>query len=431
MNNFYREYDNDINRTTRVLENLADIRRDYGSVRRSSSHKDEEQGNEAIVNHSSGKINFRNNTRKSKIKAALKGVAFVLIASLSGGVTATILIEGKYSSYFTEKPSYISGTGIYTPGKPDYSSNVIPKNVTNMIAETVAPAVVGISNNADNFFNETINSYSGSGIIFDSNGYIVTSYHVIQGADRVMVKLPYNKLDPFEAKVVGVDKNSDIAVIKIDAKDLPIVKFGDAASVRQGDVAVAIGNPFGQEYGSSITNGIISSINRKVKIKDNDTGKEITYKIFQTDSEIYAGGYGGPLCNEAGEVIGLISSSIQPLAGMNFAISIDEVKKVINAIKESDEPTRYGFGIEGVTVENVGGKGIKSFYVLKVAQGSGAEAAGIQNWDIIIEVNGQKISSKEEFIALEKTFKDGDVVNCKVWRNEEVFDVNVKISAIE
>jgi len=168
-----------------------------------------------------------------------------------------------------------------------------------------------------------------------------------------------------------------------------------------------------------------------VKIKDNDTGKEITYKIFQTDSEIYAGGYGGPLCNEAGEVIGLISSSIQPLAGMNFAISIDEVKKVINAIKESDEPTRYGFGIEGVTVENVGGKGIKSFYVLKVAQGSGAEAAGIQNWDIIIEVNGQKISSKEEFIALEKTFKDGDVVNCKVWRNEEVFDVNVKISAIE
>lgn len=430
MSNFYKDYDNDLNRTTRVLENLADIRRDYGS-NRSSSHKDKEQGDEAIINQSSGKINFRKNTRKAKIKTALKGVAFVLIASFSGGITATILIESKYNSNFTEKPSYSLGKGVYSSGKSYAPSNVIPKNVNNMIAETVAPAVVGISNNADNFVNETINSYSGSGIIFDSNGYIVTSYHVIQGADKVMVKLPFNTVDPFEAKVVGVDKNSDIAVIKIDAKDLPVVDFGEAASVRQGDVAVAIGNPFGQEYGSFITNGIISSISRKVKTKDSESGKETTYKIFQTDTDVYAGGDGGPLCNEAGEVIGLITSSIQPLSGMNFAISIDEVKKVIKAINDSVEGPRLGFGIEGYTVYNVGSKGIKGFYVINVIAGSGAEAAGIQYWDIIMEVDGKKIASKEEFIAIEKTFKDGDVVTCKVWRNEKVFDVNIKISAYE
>ncbi|NLZ48353.1 MAG: PDZ domain-containing protein [Clostridiales bacterium] len=429
MSNFYKDYD-DLNRTTRVLENLSDIRRDYGSIK-SGSNINKEQGDEFIVNHSSGKINFRKNTRKAKMKAALKGVIFVFIASLSGGITATILIENKYSSYLTEKPRYISGNGVYIGGKPFTSSSVIPKNATNIVAETVAPAVVGISNNADNFVNETINSYSGSGIIFDSNGYIVTSYRIIQGADKIMVKLPFNTMDSFQATVVGVDKNSDIAVIKIDAKDLPVAKFGEGANVRQGDVGIAIGNPFGQEYGSFITNGIISSINRKVKSKDSESGKETTYKIFQTDTEVYAGGYGGPLCNELGEVIGLLSSSIQPLSGMNFAISIDEVKKVINAINNSTEGPRLGFGIEGVTVNNVGGKGIKGFYVLDVIPGSGAEAAGIQSWDIIMEVAGEKINSKEEFIAKEETFRDGDIVPCKVWRNEKVFDVNIKVSAIE
>jgi serine protease Do len=432
MSNFYKDFNNDYaNRTTRVLENLADIRRDYEG-NNSSSHKDKEQGDEATMNHSSGKINFRNNKRKTKIKAALKGIVFILVASLSGAATATILIEKKYAANFTEKPSYIPGGGIYTSGEPHQSSySVIPKNVTNIVAEVVGPTVVGISNNADNFFDETINSYSGSGVIFASNGYIVTSYQVIQGADKVMVKLPFNTVNPFEAKVVGVDKNSDIAVIKIDAKDLPVARFGEAARVRQGDVAVAIGNPFGQEYGSSITNGVISSINRKVKVKDSSTGKETTYRIFQTDTEIYAGGNGGPLCNEAGEVIGLISSSINPLPGMNFAVSIDEVKKVIKAINDTVEDPRLGFGIEGATVDNVGSKAIKGFYVVNVIPDSGAEEAGIKNWDIIIEVDGKKISSKEEFMAMEDTFKDGDVVTCKVWRNEKVFDVDIRISEIE
>lgn len=430
MNNFYRDFDNEVNRTTKVLENLADIRRDYTSST-GSSHKDKKQGDETIVNQSSGKINFRNNTRKTRIKTAFKGIVFVLIASLSGGVTATILIESKYGSYDPQKPSYTTGSGIYTPGKPQQYSSVIPKNNTNLVAEKVGPAVVGISNSSENFFNETLTSYSGSGIIFDPNGYIVTSYHVIQGADKVMVKLPYNTNDPFEAKVVGVDKNSDIAVIKIDAKDLPVAQFGEAASVRQGDVAVAIGNPFGQEYGSSITTGSISSISRRVKNKDNDSGKETTYQIFKTDTEVYSGGYGGPLCNELGEVIGLISSSIQPLSGMNFAISIDEVKKVIKAINDGVEGPRLGFGIEGATVDNVGNKGIKGFYVVTVIPGSGAEEAGIQYWDIIMEVDGKKINSKEEFIAIENTFKDGDIVACKVWRNEKVFEVNIKIAPIE
>lgn len=389
-----------------------------------------EQGDGMKMNQSSGAIKFRNNKRKTKIKAILKGIAFVLIASVSGGVTAAVIIESKFEPPTTTGPTYNSNENIYLTEPYPVTSSVIPKTNINKVAETVSPAVVGISHNADSFFGNSVSKFSGSGVVFDSKGYIVTNYHVIQGADKIMVKLPFNTVNPYEATVIGFDKTSDIAVLKIDAKDLPAARFGLSDRVRQGDAAIAIGNPLGEEYGGTVTTGVISATNRKLKVKNADNGQEMIYKVLQTDAPIYPGSSGGPLCNEAGEVIGLVSLNMSQsyVAGMGFAISIDEVKKVIQAIQENKEIERPTFGIDGGIAENVGAKGVNGVYVANVSSGSGAEAAGIKYMDILLEVGGKKVNTIEEFESIEEGFKIGETVHCKVWRDGKTFEVDINIT---
>ncbi|WP_139905945.1 S1C family serine protease [Clostridium thermarum] len=392
---------------------------------------DVEEEDNLRMSNCSGAIKFRNNKRKSKLKAVLKGITFVFIASVSGGVTAAIIVDTKAEPSVVG-PTYNSPGSIYL-ADPYPVSSVIPKNSVNNVAETVTPAVVGISHNADDFSGNTTSKFSGSGVVFDSNGYIVTNYHVIQGAEKIMVKLPFNTATPYEAQVVGVDKTWDIAVIKIDAKGLPAARFGQSSKVRQGDMAIAIGNPLGEEYGGTVTTGVVSATGRKLKVKNDETGQEMIYKVFQTDAPIYPGSSGGPLCNEAGEVIGLVSlnASQSFVNGMGFAISIDEVKKVIQAIQENREIERPSFGIEGGTAENVGEKGVNGVYVTNVLDGSGADAAGIKYMDIILEVNGKKINTKEDFEDLEENFQIGTIVKCKVWRDGTTFEVDVTITKLQ
>jgi serine protease Do len=398
---------------------------------RESSLEIGEQENSIKMNNSSGAIKFRSNKRKTKFKAVLKGIAFICIASVSGGVTAAIIIDSKAEPPVVG-PTYNSPGSIYL-AEPYPVSSVIPKSNINNVSEAVSPAVVGISHNADGFSGNTISKFSGSGVVFDSNGYIVTNYHVIQGAEKIMVKLPFNTVTPYEAAVVGIDKTSDIAVIKIEARGLPAARLGQSSRVRQGDLAIAIGNPLGEEYGGTVTTGVVSATTRKLKVRNDETGQDMIYKVLQTDAPIYPGSSGGPLCNEAGEVIGLVSlnASQSFVNGMAFAISIDEVKKVIQAIQENKEVERPSFGIEGGTAENVGEKGVNGVYVANVIHGSGAEAAGIKYMDIILEVNGKKINKKEDFEDIEEACQIGTIVHCKVWRDGTTFEVDVTISQLQ
>lgn len=388
-----------------------------------------EQWDENKYSQCSGAIKFRSNKRKAKIKAMLKGIAFVLIASVSGGVTAAVIVESKLEPP-AAGPNYKAPGSVYLTDPYPVASSIIPKSNINKVSETVSPAVVGISHNAESFFGNSISKFSGSGIVFDSNGYIVTNYHVIQDAEKIMVKLPFNTVNPYEASVVGYDKAYDIAVLKIDAVDLPAARLGHSSKVRQGDAAIAIGNPLGEEYGGTVTYGIVSATNRSVKIKNVENGQDMIYKVLQTDAPIYPGSSGGPLCNEAGDVIGLVSLNMNQsfVAGIGFAIAIDEVKKVIQAIQENKEVISPTFGIEGGTAENVGSKGVNGVYVANVIEGSGAEVAGIKYMDILLEVGGLKVNTKEEFESFEEQCEIGSVVNCKVWRNGKTFDVDVTIT---
>lgn len=387
----------------------------------------------------SASIKFRNNRNHRKIKVFFKGIAFMLIAAVSGGATAYYIIDKKYSSlplsYGPNNPSLLEQKENKT------LTAEVPKNAINKASEIVGPTVVGISNKKETFFGERSNG-SGSGIIFKEDGYIVTNYHVIEGAEKVTVKLA-NSDKVFPASLIGADTGRDIAVIKIEAQKLPIAKFGDSSKVKVGDVAVAIGNPLGDEFAGTVTAGIISAVNRKIQMQER-SGKVTTYKVIQTDAAINPGNSGGALVNEAGEIIGINSlkiGSAYNAEGMGFAITINEASEIIKNImaessKSSEGPktiqskddSKIIIGITGRDAVPEEDNGIKGVYVEAVSANLGAAAAGIIPSDIIIEIEKVKIETMTQLKELLAKYKAGDIVSCKVWRNGKVLQTKITLS---
>lgn len=381
-------------------------------------------------------IKFRNNHKSNKVKGFLKGVAFMLVAAVSGGATAAYMVNNKYSklslSYGPNNPSMLEQNKTNTPTAD------IPKNAITKVAETVGPTVVGISNRIETFFGEKSNG-SGSGIIFDGRGYIVTNYHVIQGAESVTVKLA-NSDKIFKAKFVGAEPSRDIAVIKIDAENLPVAKFGDSSKVKTGDIAIAIGNPLGDEFAGSVTAGIISGVNRSFTMSDDRTGKTTRYTVLQTDAAINPGNSGGALCNEAGEIIGINSLKVDTqydTEGMGFAITINEANTIVKRImgtgskpedKQSSDsvPVLLGVTVRDAVPEE--DNGVKGAYIEDVTPGLGAATAGLKPTDIIVEVDKTKIQNRDDLVEVLKKHKSGDSVSVKVWRNGRVLQSRVNLS---
>lgn len=369
-----------------------------------------------------GEIKFKNKRTRSHIRSLFKGVVFILIASVSGAVSGAYIVDKKYSdkAYTPINQSLVETK----EGDSKDKTTELPKNAITKVAEVVSPTVVGISSSSEGFFGLQ-DAGSGSGIIFDSNGYIVTNNHVIEGANKLTIKFSSGKTLP--ATLVGTDPRSDLAVIKVDAKSLPTAKFGDSSKVKVGDVAIAIGNPLGEEFSGSVTAGIISALNRKIQY-----GGAI-YKVLQTDAAINPGNSGGPLCNEVGEVIGINSLKIgaqQNAEGMGFAIGINEAKNIIKSLVDHGKVSRPALGIygQGVVSEE---KNIEGVYVVEVVQGSGADAAGIRRADIILELDKKKVTKSDDLSEVLDKYKIGDAIQCKIWRSGKNIEVNITLSDVK
>ncbi|GAA0181575.1 trypsin-like peptidase domain-containing protein [Clostridium sediminicola] len=369
---------------------------------------------EEIQDHHFGNINFKKRKRKSKwIKIFLRGVIFVLIASLSGAATASFIVNKKIDELKLKESDKVLN-GIVGVSNEDYS--------INKVAEKVGPAVVGITSISDNELMEQ-NSV-GSGIIFESNGYIVTNYHVIEELEKVYVKLP-NGRDAILAKVIGVDSISDLAVIKIDVGNLPAAKLGDSTSVKVGDTAIAIGNPLGEKFAGTVTAGIISATDRKIRLQDT------VYNVIQTDAAINPGNSGGALCNIKGEIIGInslkVSNVLNNTEGMGFAIKINEAKKIIDELMESGRVSRPRMGIRCRTALRSDSEEVRGVYVADVMEGSGADAAHINVGDIIVEFDESIVVKFDDLISIVESHNIGDKVSCKIWRDKEYIDVEVEL----
>lgn len=363
-----------------------------------------------------GSIKFRKIKRLGGLNAFLRIIFVIVIAVVSGGVAGACVVNKIYTEngYVYPKPN------IQIDSETTKASE-IPSNSINKVAQIVGPAVVSINSSPEGF-EGGIDEGSGSGIIFDSKGYIVTNNHVVDGADKLTVKLSGGKV--LSAKLIGADPRTDIAVIKVNAQNLPIAKFGDSSKAKVGDLAVAIGNPMG-EYAGSVTVGIISAVNRTINYEG------AKYKVLQTDAAINPGNSGGALCNEAGEVIGINSLKVpntQNGDGIGFAIAVNEVKSVINSLVSYGKVSRPYLGISGGTVKSDSKSGVKGVYISEVVQGSGAAAAGVKPTDIIVQVDNKKIQTIEQLQEIVEKHKIGDAVPCTIWRNGKDLKVNIILS---
>lgn len=370
-----------------------------------------------------GQINFRKSRKRSAMKGFVKSASVVLVASVSGAIAGGFVVEKKYDAL--GKSSYLYSIYNY-PRAYSPTELSLPKSSITKVAEYVGPTVVGISNNAENFLGRVINQFTGSGIIISSEGLIVTNYHVIEGASKISVKLSGIDTKPINATLVGIDKTSDIALIKIEMKNLPAATLGDSSKVRIGDVAIAIGNPLGEEFAGSVTQGIISATNRRIEIVDAYTKETTIYKVLQTDAAINPGNSGGPLCNELGEVIGINSLKIgrnDNAEGMGFAISSNEVKNVVNEILSQGKVSRADLGVIGSFYED---KGITGYYVRQVY--GGAYEAGILPTDIILQIDGVSIIKSGQVSEILEKYKTGDSVVCKILREDKKIDFKITLN---
>lgn len=357
-----------------------------------------------------------------KSKKIIKFIAFVLIIIVSASVGG--VIGGYYvkNNYF---PSYgdinASNGGMNNLNDTGKTAD-IPKNSITKVSETVGPAVVGVNNIGEGWSGESSLQGSGSGIIFDKAGYIVTNYHVIEGASKVTVSLSGGRKIP--ARIIGRDSRTDLAVLKINVQNLPVAKFGDSSKIRVGDTSIAIGNPLGEEFAGTVTAGVISGLNRRINADDR------TYRVIQTDASINPGNSGGALCNEAGEVIGINTIKIKSAEGIGFAIPINEAKAIIEKLMKNGYVSRPFIGIAGqfvdadmASVYNVP----VGIFVNEVVQGSGAESSGIKPGDIIVSFDNAEIKKYEDFTETLSKHKVGDAVTAKVWRDGRYYQIKIKI----
>ena len=266
----------------------------------------------------------------------------------------------------------------------------------------------------------------GSGFILSADGFVMTNAHVVDGADQVVVTLPDKR--EFKARIVGSDKRTDIAVVKIEATGLPAVKIGDVSRLKVGEWVMAIGSPFGLD--NSVTAGIVSA-------KQRDTGDYLPF--IQTDVAINPGNSGGPLINMRGEVVGInsqIYSRSGGFMGISFAIPIDEAVRVSEQLRATGKVQRGRLGVQIDQVskevaESLGLSKTQGALVRGVEQGSPAEKAGLEPGDIILKFEGKTIEKSSDLPRMVGNTKPGTRSAIQVWRRGSVKDMHITVGEFE
>ena len=269
--------------------------------------------------------------------------------------------------------------------------------------------------------------YWGTGVIAGENGLIITNAHVIEGCASAEVTL-YNN-ESYEALLVGADAVSDLALLKIDCTGLPAASFADISSLSVGDPVAAIGNPLSEEFRSTLTNGIISAIDRGMNYNGH------TMSLLQTNAAINQGNSGGALFNMYGQVVGITNmkmmSYFSSIEGIGFAIPSSTVKAVVDQLAENGEVR--GRPSIGITVGAIPQEALENYelpeglYISAVAENSDAAAQGIREGDILLAIDGQSVSTTEEVAAIRDTKGVGDSLRFTIWRQGETFEVDVRL----
>lgn len=391
--------------------------------------KEDDKNFSDVKSKSSKESNDNSKNKKVKKKSGFKrGIALVagavIVAILGGAIGAGGVYYAFKNSIPVSTLENNSNTSVNPPAfKGEDGALTVPQ-----VVEKVTPAVVGVSTKSlvrDQFFNVKEQEGLGSGFIINEDGYVVTNYHVINGAQEVKVIFSDGK--EVNAKVVNYDAERDIAVIKItdDVKMPGIAQLGDSSTVKAGEEVIAIGNPLGKEFSSTVTKGIVSSPNRKMKTEN---GNVLDY--IQTDAAINPGNSGGPLINSKGEVIGINTAKKvgEDIEGIGFAIPINEVKTRLGSL--SKPILKLGITARTVTSELAKENKLEEgVYVVGVQEFSPAEKAGLKIGDLIVEFGGKRVKTLEELNQVKSQYNDGDSVPVEIIRDGKKVNLNLTLVA--
>lgn len=356
--------------------------------------------------------------KKSKKRSFLGYVAVALIAAIIGGLS---------SGYFVYSQLIINQNGVKQP----MTAQNVNINLTDdvyyavAVAEKSQKSVVGITTQAtkqiNTFFGpQTQRSQSmGSGFIVDPNGYIVTNSHVIEDGkyDKITVSLIDGSTEVGE--VLWYDKSLDLAIVKINRTGLPAVEIGDSDKLMVGEPVVAIGNPMTLDLERTVTQGIISGLNRSIAFENG----AVLEPLIQTDASINSGNSGGPLFNAKGQVIGINSAKMNTAEGLGFSIPINTAKPIVDRIIKDGKLTTVYVGITGVDVETYEtalGIDVQAEYgvvIAEIIKDSPASVANLQPGDVIIAIDGDKIQSMSDLKRNLYEYNDGDNVELTYLRN--------------
>jgi len=374
--------------------------------------------------------------RNRRLSSFLRAVCLIIICSLLSGASAYFVMDYRFNrGDFAVTNQVVLGSGPtdtkHDPGMSAPVATLTEGMSAQDIYDIARTQVVGIVTEAPGIFGDfdtqgTVTPVSGSGFIISSDGYILTNFHVIELAhtNNLPINVILNDGTSYDAKVIGFESNSDVAVIRIDAAGLNPAFIGDSSKIRVGQTVYAVGNPFG-DLVYTMTDGIVSALDRPVTVE----GKII--RTFQFSAAVNSGNSGGPIYDTNGEVIGIVTAKVirGNVEGIGFAIPIND------AIEIATELIEHGYisgrPLIGITVQTVSPGHADYYgwvvgaYVRSVIPDSAAEAAGLAVGDIITSIGDEEIDSMEALKFTLKNFKAGDTTTITVWRNGEDIVLNI------
>ena len=367
--------------------------------------------------------------------SALPVIGLAVVAGLlSGALSAAAILNAVDDPVVQQSP----GTAENPDADPVSEVRIDESSAVIEAADLVAPAVVLIqTSSGGGVFGGA--SGTGSGVIYDSDGWILTNRHVVEDAETVIIELSDDRT--FEGVVYGIDTLTDLAIVKVDATGLPAAPVGSSAELEPGQLAIAIGNPLG--YRHTVTTGIVSGLGRDIRASDAaQTSAENLRNLIQTDAAINPGNSGGPLLNSAGQVIGINTAVSTTAQGLGFAIPIDVAKPIMQQAIEGQELARPWIGVyytpispataeaENLPVDYGALLATDSDGQSAIFPGSPADAAGLRDGDIIVAIDGQQITAESDLAMLILPHAPGDTVTLRVLRDNSTTEVEVTLGTL-
>lgn len=357
-----------------------------------------------------------------------KGIGLVVIVAVICSVLSSFLTVVLLKNNLTS-----SSNGGATSQSININSAGKSTNVYQAVTEKAMPSVVGITTtvmSSNNMFSIPTESEGvGTGIVVDSNGYILTNSHVISDGEAKKVNVLFNDGSSIDGNVVWYDSQLDLAVVKVNKTGLTPAELGDSDKVSIGDISIAIGNPLGLELQRTVTQGIISGLDRTIKTESTTmTG------LIQTDASINSGNSGGPLLNEKGQVIGINTAKTSEGESLGFAIPINQAKEIIESVIKNGSYEKVTLGIKGYDASTYAAyaqsQGQKvatdeGIFVGEVVDDSPAKKAGVKAGDIIVKLGDTKLTSMSDLTKRLYEYKSGDKTTLVVNRDGKEVKLNV------